>query len=73
MELLGLKAYADLQNADKDTPSSAVIIISQLYEIVKTYDKKTNAVGRSVREAEIEVQNKFLKKKTFQRYFKLHI
>lgn len=33
VELSGLKARADLQNADQDTPLSAIVSIPQLYEL----------------------------------------
>ena len=68
MELAGLNAGADLQNADQDTPSSAVISIPQLYEFVKTYEKykNLNSIRLSYREAEIETQKKFSKEKHFR-------
>lgn len=65
VELLGLKAYADLQNASEDAPSSANLSIPQLYEIVKTYDEKfyenPTAIGRSDRLKEIELHDKLRK------------
>ena len=55
VELLGFQTHADLQNASEDTLSDVVISISQLYEFVKIYDKKTNAIECPDREAETEV------------------
>ncbi|MGN0690914.1 MAG: DUF3848 domain-containing protein, partial [Oscillospiraceae bacterium] len=64
VELLGDQAYADLQNASEDTPSSVTTItIPQLYELVKTYDQRffenPNAIGRVEREAEIKAQEEY--------------
>ena len=43
------------ENIVEDTSISVNISIPQLYEFVKIYDKKTNAIGRPDREAETEV------------------
>lgn len=65
MKLLRFDPYTSLQEASKDTSSSATISIAQFYEIVKTYDKSffenPRAVGRAEREKEIKAKAEFSK------------
>ena len=68
VKLPSLKARTDLQNefADEDTSSSVTkISIPQLYDLVKTYDKRffenPASPGRAERETEIQAHNDYLK------------